>query len=264
MSIIKDLFLYFILSLTIYYFFKCRYLKSQLYCQRENFIKTLGHDFRVSLLAQIRGLDIVQQKFNLSDDENRFVEEINNSCKYSLDMISMLLKIYKIENGALYLQFENINISEIIYEIFTEYKNNAAEKNIALKCNFENNTIFADRENFSKALKILFDTVLIYSNKNTTVQLSLKRSLGYFIFEIEYNGNPISNEEYKRMFSLNPAYSTVGHGIQMFLCKKIMDMHKWKIEFKKQAEECSFVISIPSGTERVVPLNCIEAAKGFL
>jgi len=264
MSIIKDLFLYFVLSLTIYYFFKCRYLKSELFNQRENFIKTLGHDFRVSLLAQIRGLDIVQQKFSLSDKEICFVEEINNSCKYSLDMISMLLKIYKIENGTLALHYENINITEIIYEIFTKYKNNAAEKNIALRCNFANNTIYADRENFSKALKILIGTVLIYSKKDTTVRLSLKRTPAHFLFEIEYNGNPISNEEYKRMFALSPAYSTVGHGIQMFLCKKIIDIHKWKIEFKSHFDVNAFIISIPSGTEQVAPLNCIETAKGFL
>ena len=33
----------------------------------------------------------------------------------------------------------------------------------------------------------------------------------------------VANEEYKRMFALSPAYSTVGHGIQMFLCKKIIE-----------------------------------------
>ena len=245
MGIIKDLFNYLILFVMFYYFFKCLYLKSELFKQRENYIKTLEHDFRVSLLAQIRGLNIVKQHFKLTQSESAFVEEINNSCKYSLDMVSMLLKIYKIENKDLSLFFENLNISEILSEIFTEYRNLALEKNVKLRCNLENNILHADKESIKKALKILIYTAILYSLKNTTISIFLKRMYGYFLFEIKYNGKPISNEEYKRMFSLNPAYSTVGHGIQMFLCKKIIDVNKWEIRFQKKADECSFTISIP-------------------
>ena len=234
----------------IYYFFKCRYLKSELYSQRENFIKTLGHDFRVSLLAQIRALDIVQKKFNLSDNEAVFVEEINNSCKYTLDMISMMLKIYKIENNDIFSDYTCINLSAIVSEILKKYESMAKEKGIMLKCNFENDIIYADREYFTKAMQILINTVFLYSHKNTIVNISLTKSLKNYKLEVKYNGNPISNEEYKRMFLLNPAYSAVGHGIQMFLCKKIMDIHKWEIRFQTQADECSFVISIPAKQKR--------------
>ena len=245
MSIIKDLLMYFILSLTIYYFFKCRSLKLKLFNQRENFIKTLGHDFRVPLLAQIRGLDFIQQKFNLSIIEKEFIEEINNSCKYTLDMISMLLKIYKFENKEIFINYEYIDVSLIISKIFKKYENIANEKEVKLKYILENNVVLTDKENFTKAMEILTNTALHYVNNNTSINISLKKQIKKFILEINYEGKSISNEEYNRMFSLNPTYSTVGRGIQMFLCKKITDIQKWEIKYITKNTGGSFVISIP-------------------
>ncbi len=70
-------------------------MKSALFSQRENFIKTLSHDIRVSTLAQIRGLDLLQSKYS----QEELITDINESCKYSLDMINMLLNTYRYENG---------------------------------------------------------------------------------------------------------------------------------------------------------------------
>lgn len=251
MSIIKDLFTYFILALMIYYFFKCSYLKTELFNQRENFIEILGHDFRVPLIAQIRGLDYVQQNFNLPHFENSFVEEINNSCKYTLEMISMLLKIYKFENNNIFPNYEYTDISVIFPKIFEEFNKTAAEKNVKLQYTFENNIILTDKEDFTKAVKILINTALLYAKKNTTVNISSKKYEKKLILEVKYEGSSISDEEYKRMFSLNPVYSTVGQGIQMFLCKKIIDMHKGEISYTTKLKECSFIISIPQKYEYI-------------
>ena len=86
MSIAKDLLFIIVLLILFFVLRRNLSLKYELFSQRENFIKTLSHDIRVSTLAQIRGLDLLQEKYN----QEELIFDINESCKYSLDMINML------------------------------------------------------------------------------------------------------------------------------------------------------------------------------
>ncbi len=49
----------------------------------------------------------------------------------------------------------------------------------------------------------------------------VKRVCDNLEVSITYSGNPLSEEECRRMFSNNPRFSTVGHGIKMYMCKKL-------------------------------------------
>ena len=247
MSILKDYcFLYFILTLIVLLGLKCKQLKYELLTQKEYFIKTLGHDFRVSIIAQIRGLDLIQKGLNSTNDDYKLVNEINDSCKYTLDMVTMLMNIYKIENKDLLLNYEILNLSDVINDVLTEFTEIASEKNIDFNSNIKHHIIIADKENFIKVLKILILKALQYSERNSILNISFELSAGKNLLCINYKGKPLTFEEENRMLSKNPNFSTVGHGIQMHLCKKIIDLHKGKLAFKTKLNKYNtFEISIP-------------------
>ena len=60
----------------------------------------------------------------------------------------------------------------------------------------------------------------------------------------------LTEEERKRMFLKNPRFSTVGHGIKMYLCKKIIDFHKGQIYVNQYKNNLvSFSFKIPTNTK---------------
>ena len=244
MSIAKDCCLIFILFFTLYYMFKYNYLKNKFTKEKRLFFNILGHDLRVPIIAQIRGLNLISK--NISGTHNQFIlNEVNKSCEYTMDMVTMLMNIYKIEVGETTLNFENIDFYYYLNNTLDKFHNIIADKNLKFLLNVDKGPILVDKKHFIKALKILLDTAIKYSANDSTISVILSKAHNKANLRIHYIGHSISDEEYSRMFDLNPTYSAVGQGIQMYLLKKIIDLHKGKIQFcPKSNQNNSFDITL--------------------
>lgn len=241
MSIVKDL-LCIVLFLILFFALKKNLsLKHALFNQRDYFIKTLSHDLRVSTLAQIRGLDLLKS-------EGELVDDIKDSCKYSLDMISMLLDTYRYENGEQVLNYEIFNLSDIIRECCRKLALKASEKGVAFYNNIKNiELVEADKLELEKTLKYLISTTIFNSDKNSKIIISVDKKCNNLEVSIIYSGASLTEEECRRMFSNNPRFSTVGHGIKMHLCKKIVEFHGGKIYVKnidRKINSFTFILPI--------------------
>lgn len=239
MSIVKDLFLVFLfLVIVMNYLF----LYKKFVNQRKYFIKTLNHDMKVSILAQIRGLELLQKA-----GENELVSDIKDSCNYTLDMINMLLNTYRFEDGEQILNYEPFNFSELMIDACNFVQKYALEKNITFSYNFQKQAyIEADETFLFKALVILLAVSIYYADRNSVINLHFKKSSGMFKASIVYNGKTLTEEERRRMFLKNPRFSTVGHGIKMYLCKKIIEFHGGNImALNGNERKNSFVFTLP-------------------
>lgn len=203
--------------------------------QRKFFIDTLSHDLRVATIAQIRGLELLEKQ--LSQDRNEdLIREISNSSKFSLDMINMLLSAYKYENGEQILSYESFFVHDMLASINEHIISLSKQKNINICCNFEaKSMINADKKELEKVINTLLFIAIANAKTYSSVYLFSKNVKNNVEFSILFNGKSLSDEEYRRMFSKNSRFSTVGHGIKLLFCKKIIDFHKGKI-FVKQHE----------------------------
>ena len=78
MSIVKGLiFIIFLIMFCIIFVLKRENIK-----QRDYFIKTLSHDFRVATLAQLRGIELLAKIKNYDTQQIEIIEELNKSCRY--------------------------------------------------------------------------------------------------------------------------------------------------------------------------------------
>ena len=89
MSIVKDLCL---VAMFLFLIIKYLLLYRDMLKQREYFVETLSHDLRVSTIAQIRGLDLLKKNALQNDNNLELISEIDKSCKFTLDMMTMLLQ----------------------------------------------------------------------------------------------------------------------------------------------------------------------------
>lgn len=237
MSIVKG---FLLIVLFLYLIYRLIVLNNEYSKQREYFIKTLNHDLKVAILAQIRGLEILQKINKDNNSQKELISDINQSCIYTLDMITMLLNTYKYERGEAVLHYESFNLSDLIMSAYHLILPMAREKNIEIVFDIcKNCELEADREGIFRVVSTLLTTAIYYSLKETSISFKVRRIKGKLKVTILYCGKTLTEEECRRMFSNNPRFSTVGHGIRMHLCKKIIDFHKGVIK----VENCTKMIN---------------------
>lgn len=246
MSIVKDLLL---LSLFLFIIIKYILLYRNLIKQRQYFIDTLSHDLRVSAIAQIRGLDLLQK----NSCQNELIIDLNDSCRFSLEMINMLLNTYRFEKGEQFLDCESFNLSELINKSCQSSLELSKNKKIEIyKNTSEKDIIEAEKAGIYKVLTTLVATAIYNSSKNSIIEIKTTKTNKNYKINIVYQGKPLSEEECRRMFDNNPRFSMVGQGIKMQLIKKIIDFHNGKICVKNINNKYnSFTLVLPESQKKI-------------
>ena len=230
------------------------YLKRENFKQKDFFVKTLSHDFRVATLAQLRGIEILSHTNGFDSRQCELIDEIEHSCRYSLEMISMLMNIYSFEKGKQIVSYEIFSLNEIINLVIETLKIQIKDKNIDMFFDMDNLVkVKADKELTFKLNLNLLSTAISYAEANSTIILTSKNDNGFWEFKVCYEGKSLTNEECARMFLRQTHFSTVGHGIKMFFSKKIVEFHGGEIFVKNCSENLnSFTFCIPQKQKKYI------------
>ena len=228
MSIVKDfLLIAFFLFIIIKYFL----LHKEMLKQRKYFINVLSHDLRVAAIAQIRGSELLQKESNSCCE---ILENLNESCRFSLDMINMLLNSFRYSNKEEFLNYEKFALSDSVNLVSKNLKKLAESKRISIIPDFSCDThLMGEKEGINKVLLILISVALLNSFENKDVILKIINNSGKITFSVLYQGLSITKEEFNRMYSDNSNFSIVGQGIKLHLSKRIIDFHKGVIKVER-------------------------------
>ena len=205
--------------------------------QKEYFIETLIHDLKIPTLAQLRGLELIKNESfgEINGEQKELITQIETSCKYILEMISMVLNTYRFETGQNQLIYEVFNISELVMSCFNKISPQAQEKNITFSygTNKENTCIEADKKEIQQVILNLLSNAIAYSDRNERISVNTTLANNQLKLTIVSHGMILSERECKTLFDRSswesPKYTTIGHGIGLYLCKKIIDVHNGEI-----------------------------------
>lgn len=229
--------------------------------QKEYFIETLIHDLKNPTLAQLRGLELLQNEAlgAITLEQKELIEQIGGSCKYILNMISMVLNTYRLENGKSCLVYEKFNISELLTECFDEISYLTKEKALTFIYDASEAGIDldADRGAIKTVIINLLSNAIIYSGKNEQIDVKITSDNNQLKFKIISKGITLSDRECSTMFDRScgdtPKYSTIGNGISLYLCKKIVDVHNGQIYAYTDGEKTNtFTFIIPQYRNELV------------
>lgn len=223
------------------------FFKNSLKKQKDEFIDILNHDIKVPALAQLRGLEVLKNGImgEINNEQKELIEQIESSCKYTLDMISMVVNTHEIENNSGKLNYENFNITDLLFTCFNELSANAKEKNLTFsyRSDTREHYIEADRTEIKKVILNLLLNAINYSNFGENILVNISSAGNSLEFTVSgmgllnmADGQSVDGEKRKK-------YSTIGYSIGMYLCKRIIEFHNGKFyRTKKLNNSLSFVI----------------------
>jgi K+-sensing histidine kinase KdpD len=225
---------YFLISILLYLsvFIKYSKLKSKLESenivfnrymlnQRNIFVNSLNHDLRIPIIAQLRALEFINKNTeNVSGElKNDILEQIEDSCRCVFNLVSLLVDTYSTENNNKMLEFNTLNLAEIIISSLKETRDKADKKGIQF---YYDQTapdclIYADEEYIKNVVSAVLLSSVINSDKNGMIIIRTEKSAGKVRMTVTCKNGWYSN--------INSEYSAIGDRTRMYYCKRILEAH---------------------------------------
>lgn len=226
-------------------------------CEREFFIKTLLHDLKVPTIAQLRGIQLLQQGMlgNINSSQKEVLDGIVESCTYVLDMISTITCAYRFDNGENSLDCKEFLISDMLkesqYRMLKEYKSSIE---IDYDINPDNLAVVADAGVLKTVIVNFILKIMTKYNpqKLVSVKVECLEKFVRFVISIKDTSSNSKSENWIPLKSLlkNLKFITVGYGIELYLCNKIISLHNGNAFVKmKDINIEQFLFEIPRFTE---------------
>ncbi len=211
--------------------------------QQSDFIAVTAHEFRTPLSIAMFQLEDTLTGHSHTPQVIKDMEVMSESLNNLKNLTQKLFDVQQYDLNKIKLNKEKININGFLDQIYKEFKIIMEEKNINFrfinKIN-KNIKIEIDKYQIRQVLTNLLNNANKFAdNNNPEIILELKEFNNSIQIAIVDNGEGIPDNDKKRVFEkfqTTRATKDTGIGLGLYLCKKIIELHKGKIWIEDNKE----------------------------
>ncbi len=221
---------------------------------RNEFLATLAHELRNPLGPIMSGASILES----TDDEatkNRVTSIISRQAEYMSKLVNDLMDVSRITQGKVKLEFERLNIHDIISDSLEMVDQHIKNKNHNVSVEYldDDVPVFGDRARLSQIFSNIIHNAAKYTDEGGVIKISVNQEVSYVIVRITDNGLGIPPERLAdvfNMFTQIEAHSTHtkgGLGIGLTLVSKLVALHHGDISVESEGagKGSTFEIRLP-------------------
>lgn len=229
--------------------------------ERKEFVSNVSHELRTPLTSMRSYIEALSD--GAWQDEElapRFLEVTRGETDRMIRMIQDLLHLSRIDSGRSQLEFEVVDIRELLNHVLNRFEmltdsEEYTEKTYVFKRDIINQTVFAeiDPDRFTQVLDNLINNAIKYSpdGGQITSRLTL-RGDNKLLISISDQGLGIPKEDLNKIFTrfyrVDKARSRAmgGSGLGLAISKEVVEQHKGNIWAKSQeGKGTTFFITLP-------------------
>ena len=216
---------------------------------KSEFLSRMSHELRTPLNA-ILGFGQLMQLEVQDENKKEDVDAIVNAGKHLLDLINEILDLSSVENNALKVLFEDVEINEVVEASLSMVKPIAQQKAITLTNCISEDSTYVVRGDYLRIKQVLIN-LLTNAIKYSPSQSAVRNIEGNELcLEIADNGPGILPDKQHLLFKpferLDEALFVEGSGIGLALSKNLMELMKGEIGFdSKPGLGSTFWIRLP-------------------
>jgi two-component system phosphate regulon sensor histidine kinase PhoR len=219
---------------------------------RSQFVANVSHELKTPLTS-IKGFAETLKYVEDTQKREKFLDIINDEADRLTRLINDVLTLSHIEQH-IEMKFEQIDVNEIVEDVFNLMKNTADNKNIKLDIVSKNTLpLMGDSDRLKQMIINLVDNAIKYSDSGDSVIISTDMKDNNSIISVEDTGAGISKEHLNRIFErfyrIDKARSRAqgGTGLGLAIVKHIVLSFNGTINVDSEiGKGTKFIISIPS------------------
>ena len=226
---------------------------------KSEFLANMSHELRTPLnsILLLSRLMAENPDENLNEDQIESSKVIQSSGKSLLTLIDEILDLAKIESGKMSLEYEDVEISEVVNDLKNMMNPLVKEKGIEFNINIEDDlakSLETDRLRLDQVLRNLLSNALKFT-KVGSVELNIKKdpeNKDFIIFSVKDTGIGIQEEKQKIIFeAFQQADGSTqrkfgGTGLGLSISREIAKLLGGYLDLKSKVNEGSeFSLIIP-------------------
>ncbi len=222
---------------------------------KSEFLSKMSHELRTPLNA-IMGFSELMQTEELNEKQKRYIDNIYESGKHLLSIISGILDLVQVESGReIELVINRFSVSEAIDVSLNYIKNKAAQRNVVIKKELDPQLGFieADEQRFRQILiNLLYNAVKFSKPERGAVTITAKKEGDMARFSVMDTGIGIKEEDLGKLFQRFEQLESGttrkygGSGLGLAISKQLVELHGGKIRAEsKFGEGSTFTFTLP-------------------
>jgi signal transduction histidine kinase len=235
---------------------------------KDIFLANMSHELKTPLNS-INIISSVMKKNkngNLDEQQIKNLEIINGCGNYLLSLINDILDISKLESGKASRHYLQIDLYEVLKEVYEMFYPQINHKKLELYFEYDNNIkyIYSDENKIKQIVKNLLSNALKFVEKGS-IYLRVKDEDDFINISVEDEGIGIPQNELENIFdrfrqvnsSTTRKYG--GTGLGLSICKELVTLLKGAIFVKSEVGIGStFYVTLPKNLDSLKHLEFID------
>jgi signal transduction histidine kinase len=221
-----------------------------IYQAKIEFFTNVAHEIKTPLTLIKAPMEKIVRKEGDNPELGQNLRIMERNTDRLIELTNQLLDFRRVEATGFGLNFDPVNISELLKEYYGSFKPLAEQKNIRLTLHVPPKDIIAhvDLDSIQKVINNLLSNAVNYCKSEVDVHLFDRGD--YFTIEVSNDGNPIPVNMREKIFEpfvrLNQGQNKSGSGIGLALTKSLVDLHNGTIHVKEtELTRTVFVLTLP-------------------
>lgn len=243
---------------------------------KSTFFANISHEFRTPLALILGPLESLA-KGNFTGNLQKEAKIMYNNGKRLIRSINQILNLSKIDADKLELKASKLNFGDFVNQVVANYDTAAAEKNITLHSDIEENIeLYFDPDLMQDVINNLISNALKFTPDHGTIQITASIRNNNFDpdiipgknileFTVKDTGIGIPEDQishiFDRFYQVDSHHTREyeGTGIGLALTREIVILHHGIIDVKSEpGYGTQFTVLVPSGSEHLKPEQIVE------
>ena len=194
---------------------------------KTDFIAGVSHEIKTPLAIIQNYVSLLEKE---ADEEKRktYMRAVTSATKRLSDLVGNILKLNKLENQRLNLQYEKIALHDMLAESVVALEEIIEQKGLDVDCDLQDATVYSVRSYLEIVWNNLLSNAVKFTEKGGKVTVRLKKEGGRVKVSVEDTGCGIDAETGKHIFDKfyqgETSHSGEGNGLGLALVKKVIDV----------------------------------------
>ncbi len=223
---------------------------------KADLITNVSHDIKTPLTSIINYVDLIKRENIENEKVNGYVQVLDAKSQRLKQLTDDLVEASKISSGNISLNWERINLVELVNQTLGEFSEKFEQKSLlpVIHTAYSSMYIEADSRRIWRVMENLFNNIFKYALEGTRVYMDMTEQtdaagMKYVEFSIKnISAQPLNikaDELTERFIRGDVARSTEGSGLGLSIAKNLTEAQKGTFEIRLDGDLFKVVLKFP-------------------